>query len=77
MAYSKPKGDVLYYIPKKKKPIAYSSQSTNDLIVILSRLNNTIQDVYDAINYDDEAKNVIKKFIDLGYGNSIAKDWFK
>lgn len=80
MAYSKPKGSVSWYKPKSKinsKPIAYSTVATNDLIVILSQIYDTIEDVYKAINYDQEAKEVMKKYIDLGYGSYIARDYFK
>lgn len=80
MAYSKPKGDVSWRKPKSKinsKPIAYSTEATNDLIVILSQMYDTIEDVYKAINYDQEAKEIMKKYIDLGYGNYIARDYFK
>lgn len=80
MAYSKPKGDVSWCKPKSKinsKPIAYSTVATNDLIVILSQMYDTIEDIYKAINYDQEAKEIMKKYIDLGYGNYIARDYFK
>lgn len=80
MAYSKPKGDASWRKPKSKinsKPIAYSTVATNDLIVILSQMYDTIEDIYKAINYDQEAKEIMKKYIDLGYGNYIARDYFK
>lgn len=80
MAYNKPKGDVSWYKPKSKansKPIAYSTVATNDLIVILSQIYDTIEDVYKAINYDQEAKEIMEKYINLGYGNYIARDYFK
>jgi len=80
MAYSKPKGDVQYFYPNSKintRPIAYSTIATNDLIVALSYTYNTIEDVYYAINSDDEARAILKKFIDKGYGKYIAKEHFK
>ena len=80
MAYSKPKGSVSWHKLKSKansKPIAYSTVATNDLIVILSQIYDTVEDVYKAINYDQEAKEIMKKYIDLGYGNYIARDFFK
>ena len=80
MAYNKPKGDVSWTRPKSKinsKPIAYSTVATNDLIVILSQMYDTIEDIYKAINYDQEAKEIMKIYIDLGYGNYIARDYFK
>ena len=77
MAKTKNKGDVHWKIPNKKKPIAYSTVATSNLIGLLSQKFETIQDVYDAITYDVEAKEVLQKYIDLGYGNEIAKKWFR
>lgn len=71
------KGDVMYTVPNKKKPIAYSTVATQDLIVILAQDYETITDVYNAINYDQDAKDVLKKYIDLGYGDVIAREWFR
>lgn len=77
MAKANNKGDVHWYVPGKKKPVAYSTVATSDLISLLSEDFETIQDVYDAINYDPEAKAIMKIYIDLGYGNQIAREWFK
>ena len=77
MAKTKRKGDVGWTVPNKKKPIAYSTVATSDLIGLLAEDFETIQDVYDAVTYDVEAKEVLQKYIDLGYGNEIARRWFK
>ena len=77
MAKAKIKGDVHWHIPGKKKPIAYSTRATSDLIGLLAEDFETIQDVYDAIMYDQEAKSVLQKYIDLGYGSQIAREWFR
>ena len=77
MAKRKIKGDVSWIVPKKKKPIAYSTVATSHLIGLLSQEHKTIQDVYDAVTYDVEAKEILQKYIDLGYGNEIAKQWFR
>ena len=77
MAKTKIKDSVHWYVPNKKKPIAYSTVATSDLIGLLSEDFETIQDVYDAINYDEEVKEILQKYIDLGYGNEIAKNWFR
>jgi hypothetical protein len=80
MAYSKPKGDVTWYKPNSKfntRPIAYSPKSTSDLIVLLAKDGCFIKELKNKINYDEEAKTIIQKYIDLGYGNLIAKDYFK
>lgn len=73
----KTKGDVAYRLPKKKKPIAYSTKATSDLIVVLAQEYETITDVYNAINYDQDAKDVLQKYIEAGYGNVIAREWFR
>ena len=71
------KGDVIYTVPNKKKPIAYSTRATSDLIVLLAQDCETITDVYNAINYDQDAKDVLNKYIELGYGDVIAREWFR
>lgn len=76
------KGDVYWYDlkyqgTKSGKPFAYSTVATSNLIVALSQKYNTIQEVYDAINYDDDAINILKQYIDWGYGNYIARNYFK
>lgn len=74
---AKNKGDVYWYVPKYKKPIAYSTVATKNLVDALAEDYETIIDVYNAINYDAEAKAILKKYIDLGYGNQIAREWFR
>ena len=73
MAYPK-KADVDWYIPKTKRAFAHSTQATSDLIEVLAEQYLTIIDVYNAINYDDEAKQILKYYIDKGYGNFILRD---
>jgi hypothetical protein len=73
----KNKGDVYWMLPNKKRPIAYSTVATNQLVGLLSEEYETIQDVYNAITYDREAKEILQKYIDLGYGNEVAREWFK
>ena len=62
-----PKGwysaDVRWHIPGRKRPIAYSTVATNDLIVVLSEEGGTVQDVYDRIFYDGEAKKVLQEYV--------------
>ncbi len=61
--------DVEYYVPDKKKPIARGTKATKDLIDILAKESTTINELYSKIIYDQEAKEIIKKYIDLGYGD--------
>lgn len=74
--YRIPKGDVAWFAPKLKRPIAYSTKATEDIILLLAEKGYTIQQVYDNIFYDDEAEVVMKAYIDRGYGDVIAKEWF-
>ena len=67
-----PKGDVHWHIPDRKRPIAYSTKATSDLIVALSIDNKTIKEVYDR-----EAKAVLSEYIRRGYGDSIASNFFR
>lgn len=74
MAKKKAKGDVMWVLPGKKKPFAYSTKAASDLIVLFAQEHDTVQQVHDAINYDYEAKAILQVFIDAGYGNSIMKN---
>lgn len=74
--------DVCWYAIKakgkgSKKPIAYSTVAASKLIVALSETHETIQDVYNAIVFDVEAKEVLQKYIEAGYGGEIAKTHFR
>lgn len=70
------KGDVKYYLPNKKKPIAYSTIYTAKLLIILSEIFGSIQSVFYAVYINQEAKNVLEKFIKNGYGNEQAINFF-
>ena len=73
MARKRPKGDVKWCIDGRKTPIAYSTKATSDLIVLLAQENETVQDVYNVVNYNVDAKKVLQAYIDKGYGNRIAR----
>lgn len=60
------KGDVEWYLPNSKRPFAYSTKATSDLIAVLYEQYQDLRVVYNQINYDDEAKTIVKKFIDNG-----------
>lgn len=70
--------DVEWTIPNHKKPIAYSTRATSDLIETLSENNTkaTISEIRNMINYDVEAKKVLDAYINNGFGNQIASEWF-
>ena len=65
--------DVEWHMDGLRTPLAYSTKETNDLIVALAQENETVQDVYNAVRYDTEAKKVLQAYIDKGYGNKIAR----
>lgn len=77
MAKAKSRGNVQWYLPGKKRPIAYSTKAASDLIVVLSQDGATIQEVHDRITYDVEARKILEIYIEKGYGDSIARDLFK
>ena len=71
------KGDVYWYVPGRKTPIAYSTKAACDLILTLAEEGGTIQEVHDWITYDIEAREVLKKYIAKGYGRIEARTWFR
>lgn len=73
MAYRK-RSDVEWYIPKTKRAFAHSTKATEYFIEVLAEQHLTIIDIYNAAGCDDEAKEILKHYIDKGYGNFILKD---
>lgn len=69
--------DVYWYLPNRKRPFAYSTKAVSDSIVVLAQEYRTIQEVYDHYNLHDEGKEILKAYIEKGYGNVTAADWFK
>lgn len=69
--------DVQWHLPNKKRPFAYSTKATSDLIVTLAQTFETIQNVYDNIIYDYEAKSILRVYIERGYGQCKARNFFK
>ena len=65
------KGDVAWYVPNRKRPIAYSRKATSNYIVLLAENDKTINEVYNLVNYNQEAKDILQKYIEFGYGNII------
>ena len=70
--------DVEWYVPGKKTPIAYSTVAASDLIEELSKQypSATISQLLPAVNYDVETKKVLQQYIDAGYGDQVANEWF-
>ena len=70
--------DVEWRVPGKKTPIAYSTVAASDLIEALVEDNPTatISEILGKVTYDEEAKKVLQQYIDAGYGNQVANEWF-
>ena len=69
-------GGVLWWLtPMSKRPFANSTVAIRDLIEYLSENFDTVQEIYDNINYCDEGKKILQKYIDAGYGNKKWKDF--
>lgn len=71
MSKRKSKGDIAWYIKGKKRPIAYSTVATSDLISVLAQEGLTVLESYNYINYDMEAKAILQLYIENGYGNKV------
>lgn len=69
-----PKGDVQWTLPGRKRPFAYSTVATNDLIVALAQDGGTVREVRDQINFDDEAVAILDGFIDAGHGDVVLRE---
>lgn len=69
MARRASKEPVHWLVPSRKTPIAYSTQAVSHLIGLFAEQGMTFSEAHAAINYDVEAKAVIQKFIDLGFGD--------
>jgi hypothetical protein len=54
------------YRPKRERPFMTTTVASSDLIKVLYEQLGDLRAVYDAINYDDDAKLVCKVFIDNG-----------
>ena len=73
MGYKKGLG-VEWILPHQKRKFRESTVATSDLIVVLSERYMTTKDVYKAIHYDPDAKEIVKYFIEKGYGNFLLTD---
>lgn len=74
-----PSTDIHWTLPNDvKHPIAYSTKATSDLIEALSDENPTatIEELKGLVTYDQDAKKVLQQYIDAGYGDQVASEWF-
>jgi hypothetical protein len=61
------KGDVQWTLPGKTKPFAWSTTATSDLIAVLYEELGDLQAVYNAINYDEDAKKIVGYYLYKGF----------
>ena len=73
--------EVRWFIPNRKRPIAKSTRAVNDWIVQLSKDGCTIGELYRRLTEDyipdPDAVKIIAEYIKRGYGDEIARQWFK
>lgn len=70
--------DVEWRIPNKKTPIAYSTRGDHGLIETLADEypSYTISELLGELHYAPDARKVLQQYIDAGYGDQIASEWF-
>lgn len=66
---------VYWSFPNEKGNFAQSTVATSDVITVLSEMYLTTIDVYHMIHNDNEAKEILKKYIEKGYGNFVLRDF--
>lgn len=59
-----------WFLPGKKRRFATSTQATSLLIVLASGEGRTVTQARQWINYDDEARDILRAFEDAGYGDT-------
>ena len=67
--------DVYWTLPHQKRCFGTTTIVSDNLIRALSEDNKTVMDIYNLITSDPDAKEILKKFIDVGYENFIMKDF--
>ena len=70
--------DVEWTAPSQKRPVAYSTVSTSNGIEVMAdeHPTATIRELIDVITYDTDAKQVLQQYVDAGYGEQVANEWF-
>lgn len=67
--------DVYWHYPRLKRSFGSTTIASSQLIETITKDNMTIKEVYNAINYDPDAKEILRCYIAKGYGNFIMKDF--
>lgn len=59
-----------WYLPGKNRRFATSTKATSDLIELAAREGHTVTSAIEWINYDDDAKEILRHFEQRGYGDT-------
>lgn len=62
-----------WFLPGKKRRFATSTQATSLLIVLAAGEDRTVTQAREWINYDDEARDILRAFEDAGYGDTLLR----
>lgn len=68
------KGDVAWYAPKRKRPIAYSTVAVKEWPDMLSSCGLTVEQMHRASVMDDEARKVLEAYMALGHGSKTGAE---
>lgn len=63
--------DVAWYLPGGKRPFVYSTVATSKLLALLCEQTDghTAEEILPLINYDEDAKKIMREYIKRGFGN--------
>lgn len=70
------KGDVAWYLPNRKRPIAYSTIAVSNFITVLAKEGGTVNDLINRVGWDFDAKNILQLYSQHGFGDANAADLF-
>lgn len=62
----KMKGDVEWFFPDAKRPFAYITVATSDLIVALYEQHGDLRLVYENLHIDENAKQIVSEYLKRG-----------
>lgn len=62
--------DVEWFFPGRKRPFAYSTVATSNLLAILCEqtISHTAEEILPLIHYDEDAKKIMQEYIKRGFG---------
>lgn len=82
MASKNTRGDISWSLPHPnggfyKRPFAYSTVATSDLLSYLSEEGLTFHQGLAEIHFDEDASNIVKNFIHKGYGDHKMSEFIR